>query len=327
MASRRDVTIKTRRKGGADPMTDDETLTRRDFLQKAPAAVLGLAAAVAISSEMDDVARAAWAAGRGHGDGPQEKASPSAGVNKIHHYRALGKTGLELSDISMGAAVDVAVIQYAFDRGINFFDTADSYYNGQGEAALGRALKSVRDQCFIATKHMVEPSWKKETLMEKVNGSLQRMDSDYVDMLFMQGVGDPALFKNDEILSAYDELKKQGKYRFLCFSTHDTDTVTPAAIESGLFSAAMLMYTPSLFSKMEEMHTSLYDAGIGIIAMKVLKGGENAGLPDKEESGLTFAQSSIQWALRDKRISTVLISMRTFEHIDEYLKVSGSGLR
>jgi aryl-alcohol dehydrogenase-like predicted oxidoreductase len=306
-------------------MKNDDTLTRRDFLQKAPAAAVGLAAAVGMSMEMAAVARA-WAAGLGVPAAAPDKTASLPESNKIRRLRPLGKTGLELSDISMGAAVDVPIIQYAFDRGINYFDTADSYYNGQGEAALGKALKEVRDKCIISTKQMVEPGWKKETLVEKVNASLTRLDSDYVDMLFMQGVGDPALFQNEEVLAAYDELKKQGKYRFLCFSTHDTDTVVPAAIESGLFSAAMLMYTPNLFSKMDEMHTRLHDAGIGIIAMKALKGGEQANLPDKEKSGLTFAQSSIRWALQDPKISTVLISMRTFEHVDEYLQVSGSGL-
>jgi predicted aldo/keto reductase-like oxidoreductase len=173
---------------------------------------------------------------------------------------------------------------------------------------------------------MVESRWNKETVMEKVNASLKRLNSDYVDMLFMQGVADPSLFKNEEILSAYDELKKQGKYRFLCFSTHDTDVVVPAAIESGLFGVAMLMHIPGMFPKMEEMYTRLYEAGLGIIAMKVLKGGEGANVLEKANPGMTFAQAAIQWALQDQKISTVLISMRTFEHIDEYLKVSGSGL-
>jgi aryl-alcohol dehydrogenase-like predicted oxidoreductase len=224
------------------------------------------------------------------------------------------------------AAVDDTVIRYAFERGINFFDTADSYYQGQGEEAFGRALRDVRDKCVIATKHMVEAGWSKETLMDKVNASLKRLGSDYVDLLFMQGVADPTLFKNEEILSAYEALKKQGKYRFLCFSTHDTDTVVPPAIESGLFSAAMLMYIPGMFPKMEEMLMRLHEAGLGIIAMKVLKGGEGAEvLETTAPPGMTFAQASIRWALQDERLSTVLISMRTFEHIDEYLKVSGSG--
>ncbi|NIO28645.1 MAG: twin-arginine translocation signal domain-containing protein [Candidatus Latescibacteria bacterium] len=316
-------------------MKKDQKLNRRDFLKKAPAAVAGLAAVTGVCAGMNDLSPAAWAESLANvGESPQEKEmhgkslekASSFEAPKIRHYRALGKTGLELSDISMGAAVDDAVIRYAVDRGINYFDTADSYYNGQGEEAFGRVLKGMRDKCVISTKHMVEPSWNKETLIEKVNASLKRFNSDYIDLLFMQGVGDPALFKNEEILSAYDELKKQGKYRFLCFSTHDTDVVVPAAIESGLFSAAMLMYIPSMFPKMEEMHTKLYEAGLGIIAMKALKGGEGANLPEKAKSGLTFAQASIQWALRDEKISTVLISMRTFEHIDEYLKVSGSGL-
>ena len=307
-------------------MKKDQKITRRDFLQKTPVKVVGLAAALRLSVELGALVRAAAAEGRGDPVVGGEEISSPPEENKIRAYRPLGKTGVDLSDIGMGAAVDVAVIQYAFDRGITYFDTADSYYNGQGETALGKALKKVRDKCILSTKHMVEPGWTKETLIEKVNASLQRLDTDYVDLLFIQGVGDPAFFRNQEILAAYEELKKQGKYRFLCFSTHDTDTVVPAAIESGLFSAAMLMYTPEQFTRMEEMHTRLHDAGIGIIAMKTLKGGEKANLPDKQESGLTFAQSSIRWALQDKKVSSVLISMRTFEHIDEYLKVSGSGL-
>ena len=288
----------------------DLRLSRRDFLKMVPPAVAGLAVLGGMSARLGGIARAA----------AMDEAP------RILDYRPLGKTGFKISDISMGAGVDDAVIQYAYERGINYFDTADSYYNGKGEEAFGRALKRVRDKCVISTKHMVEPGWKKETLMEKVNASLKRLDSDYVDLLFMQGVGDPALFKNEEILSAYRALKEQGKYRFLCFSTHDTDAVVPAAIESGLFSAAMLMYIPSMFKEMDEMHARLHEAGIGIIAMKALKGGEGANVLENAMAGTTFAQASIRWALRDRKISTVLISMRTFEHIDEYLKSSGSGL-
>lgn len=303
-------------------MPSKEKLDRREFLKRAPATMAGLAAATALGGDWHHFISTAAAQSSSNTGSSTRAESP-----KILQYRPLGKTGLETSDISVGAAVDDAVLQYAYDRGINFFDTADSYYGGRGEEALGRALKRVRDKCILATKHMVEAGWKKETLTEKVNASLKRLNSDYVDMLFMQGVGDPALFANEEILSAYDELKQQGKYRFLCFSTHDTDTIVPAAIESGLFSAAMLMYIPGMFPKMEEMHTRLYESGIGIIAMKALKGGEQVNVLEKAKPGMTFAQASIQWVLQDPKVSTVLISMRTFEHINEYLQVSGSGGR
>ncbi len=292
----------------ADTGAKSRNLSRRDFLRMVPPALAGVAALGGVRPGLDAVARAV-----------------AAERPKILEYRPLGATGLKLSDIGFGAGVDEALIRYAFDRGINYFDTADSYYNGGGEEAYGRALKPVRAKCVISTKHMVEPGWKKGALMEKVNGSLRRLGMDHVDLLFMQGVGDPALFKNEEILAAYRNLKEQGKYRFLGFSTHDTDAVVPAAIESGLFSAALLMYVPSLFAKMDEMHGRLRDAGLGIVAMKTLKGGEGANVLENAKPGTTFAQASIRWALRDRKISTVLISMRTFEHVDEYLQVSGSG--
>ena len=315
-------------------MKERSRLDRRTFLRTAPAAVAGLAAAGGVGLGLGS---AAWA-------DKKPKCSPEKAANcmvkscpfaqeagastdesKIKHYRKLGRTGLEVSDISMGAAVDEAVLKYAYDCGINFFDTADSYYSGGGEIALGKAFKGMRDKIIISTKQMVEPSWTKQAVMDKVNASLERLQTDYVDLLFMQGVGDPALFKNEEILSGYRELKAQGKYRHLCVSTHDTELIVPAAVESGLFDAAMLLYDTSLFPKMQEMHQKLYDADMGLIAMKVMRGGEHNEV-QKTFPGLTFAQASIRWALKDKKVSTVLISMRTFEHIDEYLKVSGSGL-
>jgi aryl-alcohol dehydrogenase-like predicted oxidoreductase len=300
-------------------------LERRDFLKKAPSALVGLAAAAGAGAGLGDLARPAWAQEEAVNETPKP-VLPGGTPPKVEAYRRLGKTDLDVSDLSTGACIDEEVLRYAYDRGINFFDTADSYYSGAGEEALGAAFHGMRDKVIIATKHMVEPSWKKDFLIEKVNGSLERLKTDYVDMLFVQGVGDPAMFKNEEILSAYETLKKDGKYKHLCFSTHDTDTVVPAAIESGLFDAAMLMYDSSLFPKMEEMHTKLHEADLGIIAMKVLRGAKHHDVQKTYGPGLTYAQASIRWALHDRKVATVLIMMRTFEHIDEYLGVSGSGM-
>lgn len=300
-------------------------LERRDFLKKAPSALVGLAAAAGAGAGLGDLARPAWAQ-EGVDDETPKPVAPGDTPPKVAGYRRLGSTELEVSDLSTGACVDEEVLRYAYDRGINFFDTADSYYMGAGEEALGKAFHGMRDKVIIATKHMVEPTWKKDVLIEKVNASLERLKTDYVDMLFLQGVGDPAMFENEEILSAYETLKKDGKYRHLCFSTHDTDTVVPAAIESGLFDVAMLMYDTSLFPRMEEMHSKLYDADLGIIAMKVLRGAKHHDVQKTYGPGLTFAQASIRWALNDKKVSSVLIMMRTFEHVDEYLRVSGSGM-
>lgn len=314
-------------------MGQSKPFERRDFLKRAPAALVGLAAAAGAGAGLGDLARPIWADGSELDGGPPRKkivhgegGSEAAGAPpKVEGYRRLGRTDLEISDIGMGAAIDDDVLKYAYDRGINFYDTADSYYMGGGEEALGKAFKGMRDKVIISTKHMVEPSWTREALAEKVNASLERLKTDYVDMLFVQGVGDPALFKNEEILSGYETLKKQGKYRHLCFSTHDTDTVVPPAIESGLFDAAMLMYDSSLFPKMEKMHAALHEADIGIIAIKVLRGAKGHDVQSNYGPDLTFAQASIRWALHDKKVSSVLISMRTFEHIEEYLAVSGAG--
>ncbi len=88
----------------------------------------------------------------------------------------------------------------------------------------------------------------------------------------------------------------------------------------------MLMYYSSLFPKMEEMHAKPSEADIGIIAMKVLRGAKHHDVREEYGPDLTYARASIKWALHDKKVSSVLVGMRTFEHIDEYPAVSGSGL-
>ena len=99
------------------------SITRRDFLKKAPAAMVGLAAAAGAGAGISDFARAAWAegkqkcrkgtstdtaahAGRAARGESVAEALPADELPKILHYRPLGKTGLETCDISMGAAVD-----------------------------------------------------------------------------------------------------------------------------------------------------------------------------------------------------------------------------
>ena len=69
-------------------------------------------------------------------------------------YRVLGKTGMKVTTVSMGVmnCSDPAVLQRAFDLGINFYDTADCYMRGKNEEMVGRAFQGKRDKVFIGTK-------------------------------------------------------------------------------------------------------------------------------------------------------------------------------
>src|SRR5262245_44147330 len=76
------------------------------------------------------------------------------GAPRIQRYVPLGRTKLEISDISFGSSqmFDADVVRYAFDRGINYFDTAEGYMGGASETAIGEALAGKRDKVLLASK-------------------------------------------------------------------------------------------------------------------------------------------------------------------------------
>ena len=112
--------------------------------------------------------------------------APTAG--EVRRYVRLGRTGLEISDVSFGSSRlrrgGEYLIHHAFDRGINYFDTADGYSAGASEHAIGRALEGRRDKVYIASKFQAGADESRVSLMRALETSLRRLRTDYVDVLF-----------------------------------------------------------------------------------------------------------------------------------------------
>lgn len=147
-------------------------------------------------------------------------------------YRTLGKTGLKISALSFGVMrlSEPTVLFQALDMGINYFDTAHRYQNGNNEKMLGKVLKHYgRSKVFIATK--IPPYYKRfgnkrlnhqksmETMMEK---SLRRLQTDYVDVLFLHNITNPEWPLHEDMLGFCQKMKKIGKARFAGISFHTT---------------------------------------------------------------------------------------------------------
>jgi aryl-alcohol dehydrogenase-like predicted oxidoreductase len=147
--------------------------------------------------------------------------------NNSMKYRSLGKSGLQVSEVSFGCmslgsgdAENARLLHQAQDAGINFFDTADLYGGGENEKTVGRAFKGRRDQVILATKvgNQLRADgsgwdWKprKSYILGAVEQSLQRLQTDYLDLYQLHGgtLEDPI----DEIIDAFEVLKQQGKIR------------------------------------------------------------------------------------------------------------------
>ncbi|MBU8871220.1 MAG: aldo/keto reductase [Gemmatimonadales bacterium] len=197
-------------------------LSRRHFLAAGSAAALGAAAKPSLarvnSGQVDD-----------------QKAP------KIASYRTLGRTGFKVSDLSMGCGSisDPNVVRYAYDHGINLFDTAESYGNGDSESKIGSAMKHLdRSKIFIVTKQAMNENPDEQKIIENFNKSLERMKTPYADALYMHSITDVNMIGYEPFHSACDKLKAEGKLKHVGISSHGPRAEDPDAMDTVLIKAA-----------------------------------------------------------------------------------------
>lgn len=159
-------------------------------------------------------------------------------------YRQLGRSGLRVSEISLGswltygATVDTAaatrIVACALELGINLFDTADAYANGAAEESLREALRGVaRHKVVIATKAFFPMSddvndrgLSRKHLFESVEASLRRLGTDYVDLHQCHRADDSVPM--DETVRAYEDLIRAGKVLYWGTSEWSAKQITDA---------------------------------------------------------------------------------------------------
>lgn len=148
-------------------------------------------------------------------------------------YFVLPKTDLKVSKIALGCMriADKSIenveelVKCALDLGINFFDHADIYGGGKSESLFGEVLKrhpEYRKKMIIQTKCAIVPGkrydFSKEYIINSVNGSLNRLNTDYIDILLLHRPD--ALCDPLEVAEAFDELYEQGKVKYFGVSNH-----------------------------------------------------------------------------------------------------------
>jgi predicted aldo/keto reductase-like oxidoreductase len=268
------------------------------------------------------------------------------GTAQVQSYRRLGKTGLEISDISFGTSRlrsgQERLIAHALDRGVNYFDTAEGYTRGQSEQVLGKALRGKRDQAFIVSKTMTRPNTSTAQMMEDLEGSLKRLRMDYVDIYMNHAVNDTAVVGNPEWQRFIESAKAQGKIRFTGVSGHAGHLIEclDYAIDEDLVDVILAAYNFGQDPKFYEGLTSGIDwiatqpdlprvikkakaKDIGVVAMKTLMGARLNDMRSYERDGATFAQAAFSWVLSNPDVDALIVTMTSEDQIDEYLTASG----
>ena len=250
---------------------------------------------------------------------------------KIRSYRPLGSTGIKVSDIGFGAInlFNPNVLRYAYECGVNHFDTAEGYLNTNSERYLGQALKDVRGNVIVTTKHLLRSpaDMKRDALVGRVEESLKRLQTDYLDVALVHAVDEPEKLDNEEVIAAYTKLKKDGKARFIGFSTHAPQKMLPKAMATGIWEVVLLVYNHMEGPAVEPLVAQARQKGVGLIAMKVIAGGMQGSLKSLVNDKVRYSQAAMRWVLGNPAIDALIATMSTFSHVDEYVAASGMPLQ
>ncbi len=289
-------------------------VSRRNFFKAVTSGVLGLSLAKKVLPSLRETAAA------------QSESSPIT----IQKYNNLGKTGIKVPDVSYGAIsfFEPNVLRYAYELGVTYFDTAEGYMRTQSEIFIGQALKEVRDKVTIATKHPYSSRRKitKESIVKRLEESLKRMQTDYVDIAMVHQANDLAILENEEIRSAYSQMKKEGKIRFTGFSTHNPTLTMKQALDNDFAQVVLFIYNHMEGKEIEPLIKQMRQKGIGTVAMKIFAGGKQGNLKSLISQEVSYPQAAIRWVMSNPNIDCCIPTMSSYSHVEEYVAASGKPL-
>lgn len=252
-------------------------------------------------------------------------------------YNQLGNTGLKVSRLGFGAMrlpsdegrVDMEkaaeVMRRAFDQGVNFVDSQYHYCGDQSEPAVGKAVAGRRDQIVVQTKaaYYNKPDYAPgETHRTRLEETLRRIQSDYLDIYLMHGL---SMARWDEFGEEWMEMalkaKEEGLVRHIGLSTHDTPERVIALLEKGRFEVILMQY-----NMLDQRYSGVFqyarERGIGTMAMGPVGGGRLAGPPVEwaaasELSFKTNAELALRFVLSNPAINCAFSGMRNIQEVDE----------
>ncbi len=296
-------------------------------------------------------------------------------------YRHLGKAGIQVSELSLGSWVTfhnqvgvestVELMSAAYDAGVNFFDNAETYAAGKSEEIMGAALRKLgwrRGSYLISTKLFwglhegpnEQNTLNRKYLIEAMDGSLQRLGMDYVDLLFCHRP-DPST-PIEETVWAMHNIIERGKALYWGTSEWDAADIVSAidiaerhhlhkpVVEQPVYNLFQQHRLGSDYKVVYEDHrlgsttwsplasgllTGKYNAGIPSDSRGALEGygwlkdqltdkgrlGKVAALqPIAASMGATLAQFSIAWCLQNPYVSTVMTGASRVEQLHENMK-------
>jgi len=302
---------------------ENKQVTRRQFMRDGAMVAAGLGAALAgckgkkqpePNAPSEEVVKSLE---------PQQPEQPQV------PRRKLGKTAVEVPVLSLGTMFNLVdapiILRSTLKYGVNYWDTSNVYAGGNSELGIGKFLQKnpqARKNLFIATK--AKDAFTKEAMEERLQLSLNRMKTEYVDLHYFHAMEDPAVL-TDEIRKYAEDAKKRKLIRFFGFTTHKNMAKCLAA-GAKLDWVDVVMFIHNFRTmqdpELQEAIDACHEAKIGLIAMKTtgkttIKRFKTAIETEADKKmvehflqrGFTPEQACIKRALEDKRISSACVQM------------------
>lgn len=238
------------------------------------------------------------------------------------HYRRLGRSGLKVSEISLGAWLTFGsqidkkmasdLIHTAYEQGINYFDNADMYAAGEAETVMGEAIRDLPREALVISSKVFWPTMpgpngrglSRKHVSESINASLRRLQTDYVDLYFCHRY-DPDT-PLEELAFTMDSLIRQGKVLYWGTSeweAHQIATLFGVCRQHNLIPPAVDQPQYNLFHRRrveDEVAPLCRELGIGLVTFSplyygILTGKYNDGIP----AGSRAARQDLSW-VRDR---------------------------
>ena len=250
--------------------------------------------------------------------------------------RPFGNTGLLVAPLTFGAwsiggpaemggkqigwpgvndADSLDAIRAAVDAGVNLFDTADAYGRGHSETLLGRAFKGVRDKVLISSKAgMIDDpagfklDFSRKHLAEACDGSLRRLQTDYLDIYLLHLVLDNHPL-SDDIRAALEDLKRAGKIRHYGVSVQFPHQGIEQ-IDKQFGDSMMIEYSPLKRAGGEDVLARAKERGLGVITRGALEKGLLSG---KYQPGHRFPADDVRSRIPGEYIDRALAGVQTLK--------------